>query len=265
MGTKITSKIVKSIALPKANSNKYQNGRLLIIAGSKKYHGALLFALKTASRLVGLIYVLSTDDNQKLVKKLKSQTAEFITTDEFPKPSYYDCVLIGPGLEPNRRTQALVKKALLSGKKAVLDAGALRALDGKLKKLLNPGHILTPHFGEFRGVFKLKPTAANAAKISNKFNCTVVLKGHQPAVATPAGKIFYNTTGNAGMAKGGSGDVLAGLIAGLFCKNSARISSSAGLYLNGKAGDDLHKKVGTFYDSEDLGKQIPKTLKHLFG
>ena len=174
-----------------------------------------------------------------------------------------DCALVGPGMEVNKKTRDVVKKILIRKQKAVLDAGALRALDHGLMKLLHPNCILTPHPGEFRDAFHLPPTPDNAAKIAKKYRCYVVLKGPKSVVAAPDGKLYYNTTGNAGMAKGGSGDVLAGLIAGLFCQNNAMTSATAGLYINGKAGGDLYKTYHTFYNSEDLSAQAPKTLKNL--
>ena len=260
---KITKQIIKSIHLPKPNSNKYQNGRLLIVAGSQKYHGALLFALKAASRLVGIIYILSSPDNYPLIKKLKGQTAEFITIKKLDEGGKIDCILVGSGLEVNSQTKSLVAKILKIKQKTVLDAGALRVLDQGLMKLLHRNVILTPHHGEFRDVFSLPPTPHNAAEVAKKYRCFMLLKGSKALVATPEGKIFYNTTGNAGMAKGGSGDVLAGLISGLFSKNDALTAAAAGLYVNGRAGDDLYKTSASFYNSEDLSLQVPKTLKNL--
>ena len=71
----ITKEILKKLILPKPGSHKRQNGRLLIMAGSKKYHGALLYAIKAASRIVDLVYVLTTPENREMVEKLKSRTA----------------------------------------------------------------------------------------------------------------------------------------------------------------------------------------------
>jgi NAD(P)H-hydrate repair Nnr-like enzyme with NAD(P)H-hydrate dehydratase domain len=128
----------------------------LIVAGSEKYHGSLFYALKSASRVLGLIYVLSTKENLRLVSKLKSQTASFIPVAKIDEV-IVDAVLIGPGMGISPRTRRLVKQVLESGQKAVLDADALSILDEKLKEKLNPNNILTPHHGEFERVFNLKP------------------------------------------------------------------------------------------------------------
>jgi len=256
-------KIVKSLSLPSKNY-KYQNGRLLIVAGSRKYHGSLLYAVKTASRIVGMVYVLTSADNRRLITTLKSRTAEFIAVDKIPKSNFYDCALVGPGMEVNRKTVDVVRQILISKQKTVLDAAALRVLDKKLLKLLHPNCVLTPHPGEFRDVFKLPATDINAAKIAKKHRCVILLKLPKAVIVGPDGKITKNPTGNQGLAKGGSGDVLAGLIASLFCKNSARTSAAAAAYITGQAADDLHKTVRIFYNAEDLAHQIPLTLGKLF-
>lgn len=282
----ITKKIIKQLRLPKPTSHKRDNGRLLIIAGSRRYFGALLYCVKTASRLVDLIYVLTTKENQKLIERLKNQTAEFMPVDHIPSYSPLtlrgdnkvpplkvrggkgvisdiDCILIGPGLGISSHTKNLVRQVLRSGKKAVLDADALNVLDQNLKKLLSPLHILTPHRGEFQKLFKLPASQHNTKLMAKKYHCAIVLKGPVDVIAQPSGKIFLNKTGNAGMTKGGTGDVLAGLIAGLYATNNAFTAAAAGVYVNGAAGDELSKKVGTFYDAEDLMNQIPSTLHHL--
>jgi NAD(P)H-hydrate epimerase len=174
-----------------------------------------------------------------------------------------DCTLIGPGMGKSRRTYNLTRRILASNTKAVLDADALNVLDAKLRKLLSERHILTPHKMEFYRVFKLAPTAANVLKMAGKYRCTIVLKGPVDVIGHPKKGIVYNRTGNQGMTKGGTGDVLAGLIAALSCKNDAYPAAAAGVFINGRAGDDLYKKVGTFYSAEDLVEQIPKTMWYL--
>lgn len=260
------------IYLPKPRSRKGDNGRLLVIAGSKKYHGSLLYVVKAASRIVDLIYVLSTAENQRLVQNLKGQTAEFIPV----APKSYDrkilvessdAVLVGPGMGVSKRTYNLVRDVLKSRVKCVLDADALNVIDERLKKLLHRNCILTPHRGEFA---RLSPPARGGdkegvgARVRNfgvRYTCTILLKSPDAdIVASPDGKIRKNFTGNQGMTKGGAGDVLAGLVAALFVKNDAPTSAFVGAYINGKAGDALFKKVGPFYDAEDLVEQIPKTL-----
>lgn len=259
----ISASIFRHLYYPKINSNKRQNGCLLIIAGSGKYHGSLIYALKTASRVVGLIYVLSTKENQNLVMKLKEKTAEFIPVSKISEAEV-DVILIGPGLGVSLKTYRLVKQVLDSGQKAVLDADALNVLDDKLKEKLGPNHILTPHHGEFKRAFNLAPNATNLRAMAKRYHCYIALKGEDDLVVDPEGNIVINKIGNAGMAKGGSGDVLAGLMSALFCKNSASLSAQAALFATDRASRELFKTRKYFYNSEDLGEQLPKTLANLF-
>lgn len=255
------SKIIRDFRLPRAGSHKGDNGRLLIIAGSAQFHGSLVYAVKIASRIVDLIYVLTTKDNTEVIRKLKVHTAEFIPVRELKSYlNYVDCVLIGPGMGISRHAYKLVEQVLRSRVRAVLDADALNVLDERLKGLLGKNHILTPHAKEFERVFGIAGNRSIEQKSAMKFGCTIVLKGKADIIAGPDGKIYMNRTGNEGMTKGGTGDVLAGLIAGFFCANEAFFSAVAGAYLNGLAGDQLFKKVGPFYNAEDLVNQIPKTL-----
>ena len=259
---KFSAAIFRNLYQPRLDSNKRQNGSLLVIAGSDKYHGSLLYALKSASRVAGLIYVISTKDNQKLVAKLKEQTAEFISVSKISEATV-EVILIGPGLGQSLKSYRLVKQVLNSSQKAVLDADALNILDTELKGKLGPNHILTPHPGEFKKVFKLAPTAANLSAMAKKYQCYIVLKGPDDLVADPAGNLTTHRINNAGMAKGGSGDVLAGLMAGLFCKNSALLSAQAALLATDCAGAALFKTRRHFYNSEDLAEQLPQTLAQL--
>ena len=256
----IGPQVLKKMYRPVKNSHKGENGQLLIIGGSRHYHGSLVFTVRMASKIVDKIHVLTTRENETVVRKLRVQTAVFI-------PSYdlrhgmelADCVLIGPGMGTEARTKKLVAQVLRSKRRAVLDADALNVLDKKLLRLLGPRHILTPHKGEFAKAFGLKPTSENASLMARKHSCTIVLKGQVDYVATPKG-VWENRTGNEGMTKGGTGDVLAGLIAAFLCRNDAFTAAAAGIYLNGAAGGDLHKKVGPYFNAEDLLEQIPKTL-----
>lgn len=263
MSKTISIKIFHQLYSPRSNSRKRENGRLLIVAGSEKYHGSLFYALKSASRVLGLIYVLSTKENLRLVSKLKSQTASFIPVAKIDEV-IVDAVLIGPGMGISPRTRRLVEQVLESGQKAVLDADALSILDEKLKEKLNPNNILTPHHGEFERVFNLKPTAINLKAMAKKYHCHIVLKGKEDLLADSKGNIVANKTGNAGLAKGGSGDVLAGLMAAFFCKNDAFLSAQAAVLAVDLAGDELFKTRKHFYDSEDLVEQLPLTLTKLF-
>ena len=133
--------------------------------------------------------------------------------------------------------------------------------------------ILTPHHGEFTALCLKSPVSSlheqkvpDAQKVeifAKHYTCVVLLKGEQDIIGTPTGNMYEVVGGNAGMTKGGTGDVLAGLIAALACTNEALLSTMAGSFVNKKAGDALYAIVGPFFNATDLANQIPKTMKEL--
>lgn len=261
---KIGAKDIKLLYQPSPHSHKGDNGKLLIIAGSQKYHGALFLAAKIASKIVDLVYISSIPENNQLIKKLKSDLAEFITVSHQEIDSQIkdvDCVLIGPGLGVSQSTEKLVNNLLkrFPEKKFILDADALKVVD---KKLLNEDCIITPHRQEFKTLFGQSATQKSVKAMARKYGCIIVLKGQTDFVISP-NQFKINKTGNAGMTKGGTGDVLAGLISALACKNNLFLSACVGVYLNGLAGDRLKKKVSYYYNASDLVEEIPKVMKRL--
>src|SRR3954468_185755 len=162
---------------------------------------------------------------------------------------------IGPGLGRHPETiefvRALVKSAKLP---VILDADGLNAFAGAAEQLDGAKRplVLTPHPGEFARLIG-KDTAAVAAdpvglasRFAAEHRCTVVLKGHRTIIATPDHGVWVNATGNAGMAKGGSGDVLTGMIAGLSAsaKKCSGETAGAAAYLHGLAGDIARDRIG---------------------
>lgn len=253
----IKADILNRLKKPNPNSHKGQNGRVLVIAGSDKYHGALLLSVQSASRLVDMVYVYSVDANLKLIEKLKSEISVFISVDKgelWKTVDLVDVILIGPGLEESRANKKLVEKLLKKypEKKTIVDATAFWHID---PLLLHENCVVTPHSREFENTFKCAPTPENVLKMAKYYQCVVVLKGKYDYVSD--GKELYeNHTGNVGMTKGGTGDVLAGLVTGLSATNDLLTSAQAGVYLNGLAGDKLFEKFGTFYNAEDLVAEL---------
>jgi NAD(P)H-hydrate epimerase len=262
---KVGKKEFKQLKFPGKKSRKGDAGHLLVISGFGEYHGALLYSLKTASHIVDIIYVYTSSENKKIINKLKQKTAEFVAVRDINKIiKKVETVLIGPGLGRGKTAYALTKKALKSGKKSVFDADAISIFDKKLLLLLSNKHILTPHKKEFERAFKLKPTKSNIKATSKKFKCTIVVKGPIDYIGSTQNRFGENHTGNVGMTKGGTGDVLAGLIAAFYClTDEPYIAAAAGVFVNGLAGDELYKKVNRFYNAEDLVEQIPRTLANL--
>lgn len=266
---------VKALYKPPPESHKGENGILLIVGGGEKYHGAPLLAAKIASKIVDLVYFSSTPENNRLLKKMKSELCEFIAVPpgELEEAAgKADAVLVGPGMGISIETEAVVLGLLKEhpGKKFVLDADALKVLDpGEL----GSNCLVTPHQGEFKALFGLHPTGAGNShpsgedrrvttvlRVAKKYGCVILLKGVVDVISDGE-TVKLNRTGNQGMTKGGTGDVLAGLCAALACKNDLFLSAGAGAFLNGLAGDRLLKKVSYYFSASDLVEEIPRALK----
>jgi NAD(P)H-hydrate epimerase len=147
-------------------------------------------------------------------------------------------------------------------KKWILDAGALQMLELDWLKQLKGNVVLTPHLQEFERLFDLDPLSSNVANMAARYNCIIVLKRHTDTVASPTECVIVEG-GNEGMTKGGTGDVLAGLIASLACKNDLFLAAKCGSYLNKKAGEALFKKQGIYFNASDLAKEIPIIMGQL--
>ena len=257
----IDKNILKKLKKSDPSSHKGQNGRLLVIAGSEKFHGALLMAMQTASRIVDMVYVHSPS-NVGLIDKLKSEIAVFINVlhnELWETVELVDAILIGPGLEETRANKKLVEKILKKypEKKIVVDATAFWHLD---PLHLHPNCVVTPHSREFENTFKCEPNADNVLKMAKYYQCTVALKGKYDYISDGR-ELYENRTGNVGMTKGGTGDVVAGIVSSFLCKNDPLTSALSGVYLAGHVGDKLKEKVGTFYNAEDLIKELGEVWK----
>ena len=260
----IDGSFIKShVHIASPDSHKGQNGRLLIIGGSDLFHAASIWSLTVASRIVDLVHFASTPENNEIIQKAKAEFRNGIVIHRDDIHTYIeedDCVLIGPGMERTFETREMVDKLLATypTKQWVIDAGALQMMDNKLI----PHHaILTPHHQEFTLLQKGNKTMT-PQQFAKLHDCIVIEKG-QIDVITDGVRIEEIAGGNAGMTKGGTGDVLAGLIAALACTHDPWTATLAGSFINKTAGDELYKTVGPFFNATDLAGQIPKTMKQL--
>ncbi|OGH10122.1 MAG: NAD(P)H-hydrate dehydratase [Candidatus Levybacteria bacterium RBG_16_35_6] len=262
---------LKRLHRPSPSSHKGQNGKLMIIGGSHLFHAASLWSLKVASRIVDMVFYSSVPENNRIIEKEKEEFHDGIIVPREKLGMYIgemDCILIGPGLprkegeEPgDDDTKELTEKLLkhYSEKKWVIDGGSLQVIK---PSVLPKNSIITPHHLEFKNLFNLEGNDKNAIEMAKKYNITIVLKGEIDVVCNRE-KCIKVVGGNAGMTKGGTGDVLAGLIASLYCKNPAFLSASAGSIINKKAGEELYKRVGIYFNASDLTDEIPHLMKDL--
>ncbi|HEY0386425.1 MAG TPA: NAD(P)H-hydrate dehydratase, partial [Pyrinomonadaceae bacterium] len=187
-------------------------------------------------------------------------------------------VLIGPGMLDETAIKRLMKALLpqLAGPTVVLDAGALACLkqDKRCLESLRYKVVLTPHAGEMamltgldKSEIELEPLS-RALEAARRFQAVIALKGAETFIAGPAGgKTYCNRTGNIGLATSGSGDVLSGIIAGLAARGATPVQSAIwGVYLHGRAGDSVARKVGRLgFLARELLAEIPLLLSEMDG
>ncbi len=245
--------IIKSIYRTRKDfAHKGTYGHALLIAGSYGKIGAALLASRACLRSgAGLLTthvpvcgygVLQTALPEAMIN---TDADAHINTAVPGELAGYSVVGIGPGIGQDDRTKELLKAVLTQYQKPmVVDADALNMLaaDPSLFTFLPPYSILTPHPKEFERLFG--PSANDferlglACEKAREHQCVILLKGHYTFIAMPGGKGYFNSTGNAGMAKGGSGDVLTGILTAMLSQGySPGEAAILGVYLHGLAGD----------------------------
>lgn len=257
----------EAVQLPRRerDSHKGDYGKLLIVAGSEGYTGAPVFAAEGALRSgAGLVYLGVPRDVYPMVATRCSSAMPFPLPDDpeqlVERARSCDVALAGPGMGRSPQAQQLIFRLMdeVEGP-LVLDADGLNALEGQAQRLrARTGlTVLTPHDGEFARLagcsLPLKDRVEQAAQLALDTDCVVVLKGHETLTVDHQGRVWRNTTGNPGMAKGGSGDILAGMIASLLGqKQLLRCVSCPGelvawaVYLHGAAGDAAAARYGEY-------------------
>ena len=180
---------------------------------------------------------------------------------------------VGPGISRNPETSDFVRSLVVKSKTPlVLDADGLNAFEGRASELNGKGRslVITPHPGEMARlagstVVAVQRDRINVARtFAREHELIVVLKGHRTLIAQPDGTIWVNTTGNPGMATGGTGDILTGMVAGLIAQNPQRIVEAviAAVHLHGLAGDVARKSMGEHsLVATDLVKALPEAFR----
>lgn len=246
------------------SSHKGDNGKVLVIAGSRDLAGAALLSSVAALRIgadtvtlacpekVGAAMNLFCPDIMTI--KLKGDHLDLTHYNQIMKNvSNYDSVLIGNGIGMNPKTKSLIKKIIkkIHNQQKVIDADALKMI--RLQDIVNS--ILTPHKKEYQILLK-----NSRLKIIKQIkNNIILLKGPQDQIISKD-KTIINKTGNPGLAKAGTGDVLAGICAGILAKTKdLKRSAEAAAWLNGYIGDILlKKKKGYYFIASDLLDEIKR-------
>ena len=274
--------------LRSADTHKGRTGHLLVIAGSTGKTGAAAMTAVSAMRAgAGLVTLGIAESLNPIVEtqvlevmtaplaECKSGILADIAIDKIMKLAYgKSCLAIGPGIGQAAETRSLVKKIISQlDVPMVIDADGLNNIAGQtqlLRKRKAPV-VLTPHPGEMARLIETSAAAvqqnrlACARDFATNFSVHVVLKGAATVIAHPDGSAYINPTGNPGMASGGMGDVLTGVLAGFITQGfTPEAAAHAAVYLHGAAADTLAKTVGPIgYLAGEVMDTIPGEIKKL--
>lgn len=254
---------------PKKDGHKYDRGWALVIGGALYKAGAAKLAALAALRAgAGLVSIVCSEKDAVVYAStaLSLMTMPRKKWNDALKDEHTTTIVIGPGAGVTKQTRDDVLSALKARRQVVLDADALNAFAANPKRvfsaILSPC-ILTPHAGEFKKLFpalsglERKEAAQKAAALSK---AVVIYKGHNTIIAAPDGRVCENTNAPADLATAGSGDVLAGICAGLLAQGMDAFNAAcAAVWLHGEAAT-LH---GPGLISEDIITLLPQVLRNL--
>ncbi|MEK6957710.1 MAG: NAD(P)H-hydrate dehydratase [archaeon] len=281
------AQIKKIFKKRKPDSHKGQNGRVLVIGGSSDLVGApglaavaSLAALRAGTDLVTVLapekagFAINSYSPDLIVKKV---SGKFFAPKHMKKAielaEKADAIVIGMGIGKEKASMRFCREFVKKNvKPIVIDADALRACKGmKLKG----NAIITPHQNEFLEFTGKKIADKNPGEkiilvkeAAKKHNCVILLKAKTPKyanVVSDGKSVSLNNTGNAGMTKGGTGDVLAGLCGAYIALGAKPLEAArAAAFVNGKIGDELKNEMGYGFVASDFAKKIPNWTKKIF-
>jgi hydroxyethylthiazole kinase-like uncharacterized protein yjeF len=247
----LTKKLIKSDLKKRSpNSHKGDHGHALLIAGQEGKMGATVLAARACLRSGAGLLTIHVPRSERVILQIAIPEAMLtLREDGSPWDPKYSAMGIGPGLGTDKISQSILLEVLKNANiPSVLDADALNLIS-KNKKLLNhlpEQTILTPHPLEFDRLFGKHTTPSNridtATQKAKEYNIIIVLKSHQ-TIITDGFHSFVNKQSHAGLAKGGSGDALTGLITGLLAQGYSPIEAARiGVYVHIMAAKEASKK-----------------------
>jgi ADP-dependent NAD(P)H-hydrate dehydratase / NAD(P)H-hydrate epimerase len=280
--------IARALPLRRRDAHKGSFGHVLVVAGSAGKSGAGAMASQAALRIgAGLVTLaLPSSLNDAMEAKLDEVMTEPLPETEERTISVSalekvlevmegkNCLALGPGLSVHPQTREFVRRLIPQVRiPMVVDADGINALSSSLETLsqLKGALVLTPHPGELSRLLSVSTEEVQrnrvsiAQKFSSGFRVFLVLKGKGTLVSDPEGDAFINPTGNPGMATGGSGDILTGMLAGMIATGiELPLSLKAGVYLHGLAGDLAAQKWGEEpMIASDILTEIPEALRQI--
>jgi hydroxyethylthiazole kinase-like uncharacterized protein yjeF len=275
----LTKRSIKKLLKGRSKfDHKGKFGHALLIAGSYGKMGAAVLASRAALRTgLGLLTVHVPRQGYSIIQSTVPEAMASVDEDEdfftrVPDLELYNAVGVGPGIDVNQRvTKALVQLMEKFQKPIVIDADALNSIskNSELQGLVPAGSILTPHPGEFKrlvgGWSNGFEMLERQQKLAKNLQSVVIVKGANSSIATPEGEIFFNNTGNPGMAKGGSGDALTGILTALIARGYKPVEAAQlGCWLHGLAGDLAARDLGLEgLMASDLIEKLPDSFRLL--
>ena len=261
------------------NSKKGDNGIVLVVGGSSLYHGAPILASLTALRAgADLVY---TAVPRIIINAIRSYSPNIIAlpmTDNsltigsanrlvksLPKIPHTATIGMGMTISKAEALNSLVKKLKENGTRLVLDASAL--IPRIITEITETDTIITPHAGEFKRIFNEEvgisksEIVSSVSRMATRYKITIILKGWLNVIADHSGNVATIKRSTPAMTVGGTGDVLAGLVAALYSKiNSAFDASALGIYFNGLAAHVAFEQLGLHMVATDLIENLPKVM-----
>ncbi len=257
----------KYLKAPDINTHKHRQGKVLVVAGSRGMTGAAILAslgavhsgagLVTTCAPKSLNNIYETNIIEGLTVSCQDDGKGYFTIKNYDEIEKYfdwaDVLLIGPGLGKNESTKKLVKKVVTNfTKPLVIDADGLGCFAGNLELFnkLKSDYIITPHHGELARLINANTSVIidniieYLQKFMNEFNGTLVAK-NAPTLIAHGNEVVVNSTGNQGLATGGTGDVLSGMIASCLAQGiPTRIAAELGVFIHGKVADIIAERKG---------------------
>jgi NAD(P)H-hydrate epimerase len=261
----------------KGISDKYNSGQVTVIGGSRLFHGAPLLALKSVSRIIGMTYFSSPDEDKEIASRIKSELLNFIWVPFDDVDNYVsktDVVLIGPGMmrshirehdytcddeggKTRRFSEKLFRK--FPEKMWVVDGGTLQVVG---PDVLPKRAVISPNHKEFEMMFgeKLKTNiderAVQIFEFARKYNLTILSKD-EISLVSDGERTIKIEGGNDGLVKGGVGDVIAGVLTGFLVRDTSVFACAAASYLVKKAAERLAETRGLMFNADDLVDMVP--------
>ena len=275
----VNNKLVKELIVPRLlMSKKGDNGIVLIVGGSKFYHGAPILSSVAALRSgTDIVYTAVPRSNTVAVRSFSPNIIALPMSDDkltigstnrllamIPKKPHTAAIGMGMSISRPEALHSLINKLKNDGTRLLLDASSL--IPSVLREISGTDTIITPHAGEYKRIFgenvgtDEKERRSNVYKYAKEYDITILLKGHTDIISD-GDRLAINKIHNCAMTVGGTGDILSGLTAGILTKTKSYEASILGVYFNGVAGNLAYNQVGLHMLATDLLKYLPNAMK----